>query len=302
MEGLLMVRRKDPRKNRDCAAKRHWRAVLRAVADGLPLTKAVASDPRFPTYTAFLAYMSRRPAIKQHYAAARAKAGKMSGNHRSASARLFDVICRRIEQGEALVGICEDDGFPSTVTFQYFLNDHPEKRAAYNAACAKRSTLFQPQVFSEDDYNRALLHFTNVAGPMRANRVDGLPSYSMLFWRRKRDRAFAERYAALMEARASRAVEQQPSLADLPARVDRIVSKRLEIGIRAEIVSDIIFDVIEGKLGIDQIETAATSYVQRHKRQMAGYEFASLDRELFTDGSATLLDRISSDDQQFWSA
>lgn len=289
-------------RKRTIGTERHFAAILKLVAGGLPLTKAIASNADFPDYNAFRAYLARHPDLQARFDETKRAAGRISGNRLSASVRMFDVIIRRIELGEPLVGICEDDGFPSRTTFRDYLADHPGKRAAYNAACEKRSKLFYAQVYTEDDYNRALLRFSTSDAPRRQTVMDGLPSYSMLCWRRRRDPEFAARYAQVIERRTRWSVKTaSPSMADVSERVEKLVTRRLEVGLRAEIISDIVFDVLGGKLGIDQIAGAADSYVRRGKRQMAGYEFASLDKELFDDGSATLMDRLTTNDLQFWS-
>jgi hypothetical protein len=141
----------------------------------------------------------------------------------------------------------------------------------------------------------------------------GKPSYilnhrALLLFRRKHPKferlvltlSSANAKVHRLEAGARRAqVLRAPSIAERGADIFAMIRAEVPINLPAQIRDDVIgtmaLEVVEGKLRASDIRRRVHEYVSAQFRQFSKFGPRSLDAALSADGSATLLDTLSTD-------
>jgi hypothetical protein len=306
----------------------HFDQILTIVAAGVPLERALRSDPKFPSKPGFQCFVNHQehPDRRQ-----RLKAAQSQGKEHPVPTSLyaeerFDYSLKMIEGSDQKIRLrdLKIEGGPSYTTLRARAEREPEFAARLKAAQGQRRRGGGHHKYFEENYNNAisLIKKTSLAFYRRVARDRGLPCTRTVWVNTTTNHEFRTRYGAAVEValssemrrrRMERLARKQELRAkkhaqhlktallsnELYQRVNASIPKGLEPETREYVISDVILAVLSGAIGEHEIATRCAEFVKRHNRNFSRYT-TSLDAPIFDGSKSNMLDHLTTDPVAYW--
>ncbi|MCA6103939.1 hypothetical protein [Bradyrhizobium australafricanum] len=283
--------------------------ILALVASGMTIREALKSRPEFPPKPTFkwFVYDSGDPERRIRLEVAKA-AGKAAtaGRYkpRAFSEQKYERSLEVVYNSDPAVRL-EDLDFEDGPTY-YALR----YRAVRDASFASRLTIAmkdrkwggRARTYTDAQIDRAIgiIRTEGHARYRESHTQRGLPHYCQILRRAEGDPALLRRYQNAVSAWVDTSGElHRTSLLanNIYRTIDEALPRHIERVDREDVISDIVEEVISGRVLIGNVPSLAGEFVRRHDRMFSRHRNRSLDEPVF---KGTRVDSVSADVPETW--